>query len=524
MTFPPRPSLGAFVALAMLMVVSWYVMTILLAISCVYLPWLLALRMLNIETILILIAGALVSVALMRSLVPLRNDGQVPGLLLDRANHPRLFAEIEDIATALDQPVPQEVYLIGHPNAWVTDRGRIAGVERRRVMGLGLPLLAVLNVSQMRAVLAHEFAHFYSGDTKLVPWLYRAQTAMIRSFENMGTVGRAMYVIWMQMVHVAVLRVLRWYWLLFLRGIRLVSRRQESRADELACIVAVPSALISGLHASHVATVAWPTYWQSEVAPVLQSGYLVPMAEGFPLFLAVPEVATRVKQMLDSELVTRRINAYDSHPPLADRIAAIQAFGQAASASNAEPALSLLNNAPATEFSLLKALNPNERTQALQPISWDECVSKVMIPSWERLVALYAHLLEGVTTANLIDAVNHSRGTGRQIRDPKGMLLDPEQRVARAHSLFGAALGLRLVAQGWTAHHRPGVLFFERGDLQINPFVLVKQLAGGLFSAEEWATKLSALNIQEEPLVDPKVTRSEKLVARQDGAGEAASP
>jgi hypothetical protein len=55
----------------------------------------------------------------------------------------------------------------------------------------------------------------------------------------------------------------------------------------------------------------------------------------------------------------------------------------------------------------------------------------------------------------------------------EGMLLDPEQRVARAHTLFGAALGFALDAQGWAAHHRPGVLFFERGGCQINPFDLV---------------------------------------------------
>jgi Zn-dependent protease with chaperone function len=509
MTILPRPSLRAFVALAMFMVVLSYVMTILLAITCVYLPWLVVMQVSsNFETILILIAGALVSLALLRSLVPLRDQRKVSGLLLERAAHPRLFAEIDAIAIALEEPVPQEVYLIGETNAWVADRGGLAGVGGHRVMGLGLPLLAVLNVSQMRAVLAHEFAHFYGGDTRLGPWVYRAQTAMIRTFQNKGAVGGVMRIVYMQLLYQVVLRILGWYWRLFLRAIRFVSRRQELRADELACIVADSSSLISGLQALHSATFAWPTYWRSEIAPILNEGYLVPMAERFPLFLALPAVARRVKEALDVELSTRRTNTYDSHPPLADRIAAMQAFPAKVPSSPAEPALSLLNDVLATEFSFLNVLNPTLPVHKLQAISWSETVTKVMIPLWTRFVTEYAHLLEGVTTTNLIDAVSRSRETGRQIRDPNGMLLDPAQRVARAHTLFGAALGLRLVAEGWTVHHPPGTLVFERDNWQIDPFELVSQLAGGRFSAEEWAEKLSALNIPEARLVTPTRDRA----------------
>jgi len=69
--------------------------------------------------------------------------------------------------------MPAEVYLIAEANAWVIDRGGIMGCGSRRVMGLGLPLLQVLSVYQLRAVLAHEFGHFHGGDTKLGPWVYK---------------------------------------------------------------------------------------------------------------------------------------------------------------------------------------------------------------------------------------------------------------------------------------------------------------------------------------------------------------
>src|SRR5262249_56977700 len=93
-----------------------------------------------------------------------RSDSFKPiGLRLDEAVHPALFAELQTIAGALGEPLPSEVYLVGDPNAWVADRGGRLGFGTRRIMGIGLPLLGALNVSEFRAVLAHEFGHYYGG-------------------------------------------------------------------------------------------------------------------------------------------------------------------------------------------------------------------------------------------------------------------------------------------------------------------------------------------------------------------------
>jgi heat shock protein HtpX len=63
------------------------------------------------------------------------------------------------------------------------------GFGSRRVMGIGLPLFSILNVSELRAVLAHEFADLYSGDTSLGPWVYGVHSALIRS-ESPNSVRR----------------------------------------------------------------------------------------------------------------------------------------------------------------------------------------------------------------------------------------------------------------------------------------------------------------------------------------------
>jgi hypothetical protein len=57
-------------------------------------------------------------------------------------------AEIEVLAKALNEKMPDEVYLIPVANAAVLQRGK------RRIMLLGLPILQLLTVSQFRAVVA----------------------------------------------------------------------------------------------------------------------------------------------------------------------------------------------------------------------------------------------------------------------------------------------------------------------------------------------------------------------------------
>src|SRR5437588_3007298 len=185
----PRRSLALFAALAMLMVLVSYLFIILLAAACVYLPWLVITNVANFQTLALFVAGTIVAGSMLWSMVPRRDKFVAPGLPLERSSHPRLFAELDRIANSLQEPMPREVYLIGEPNAWVADRGGLMGFGSRRVMGLGLPLLGALNISQFRAILAHEFAHYYGGDTSLGPWVHRTQMFMIRTFRAIGSMG-----------------------------------------------------------------------------------------------------------------------------------------------------------------------------------------------------------------------------------------------------------------------------------------------------------------------------------------------
>ena len=204
----PKRSVALYALLTMAMVSAAYAAIVALAAACVYLPYLALTSIVNVQ-VLILFLGGIAAGAMLWSVVPRREKFEAPGSLIAPSEHPALFAEIEDITASLDEPVPREVHLIGQVNAFVADRGGLLGFRSRRILAIGLPLLSLLTVSEFRGVLAREFAH-YGGDTRMGPWVYRTQSAMFRSFQNIGSLRELGRIgVLRVMLHVVTL-VLKW--------------------------------------------------------------------------------------------------------------------------------------------------------------------------------------------------------------------------------------------------------------------------------------------------------------------------
>jgi hypothetical protein len=159
----------------------------------------------------------------------------------------------------------------------------------------------------------------------------------------------------------------------------------------------------------------------------------------------------------------------------------------------------LLDDVDLEELKFLEAANPKLPKNSLKRVSWEEHGSKVLIPSWVDSVTEYASLLQGITAGNPFEVLGKVPQIAPQIRDPKGMLLTPEQRVARARSLLGSAFGLALVNNGWTLHSRPGEFHLDRGDERLHPYKLILQLSDGAISKEAWAARCKELGIEGIP-------------------------
>jgi heat shock protein HtpX len=497
----PRRSIALFALLSIAMVIVSYILVIVLAAACVYLPYLLISNMEHpqAQVGILFLAGVVIAVAMLWSLVPRREKFEAPGPLLERDSHPRLFDELDDIAGALNEPLPREVYLIGQVNAFVADRGGILGFGSRRIMAIGLPLLSTLNVSEFRGVVAHEFGHYYSGDTSIGPWVYKTQAAMIRTFQNIGTL-EGVRVAAVHLMYGLVSFVLKQYFVGFLRVVNFVSRKKEHRADELACLVAGSPACIRAMRKVHGSGMAWTPYWNSEVAPVLDQGCKPDIADGFSRFLAAPEIAAQVEKGVERQIAEGKTQPYDTHPPLGDRIAAIERLSIAATEENLEPALSLLGAPDTVELQFLKFINPKLEESLLCRVGWDVLGTMVTIPAWKSAVTAYGSLLQGITAESLPDVIARLPDIGKQIRDPKGMLLTPQQRTERVGQLLATALALTLLDKGWQLETQPGQLYFHRGNEKINVFGLVDDLISGKLSSEVWVARCNELGVVGAPL------------------------
>ncbi len=158
--------------------------------------------------------------------------------------------------------------------------------------------------------------------------------------------------------------VLAVFFAIFLRLINLASRRREYRADELACLIAGSRPCIDGLRAVHGATPPWLGFWHSEVVPLIASGVVPAVVEGFARFTSVPAVGQQIRKDLDARIRDEKGNALNTHPPLRDRIAA----AENGSVLNTEPGVFNLSRGPhhLDPFRLVETL----RTGTLSPDDW----------------------------------------------------------------------------------------------------------------------------------------------------------
>jgi heat shock protein HtpX len=468
------PSLASRAVLAAALMLGFYILAFAIVGGLIYIPyaeWTYA-GSLHVKLAFFCILGA---GTILWSILPRRDRFIPPGPPLEPQEHPKLFEVLAGIAEATKQQMPSEVYLIAEVNAWVMDRGGIMGCGSRRVMGLGLPLLQVLSVCQLRAVLAHEFGHFHGGDTKLGPWVYKTRAAIGRTLQGLGAYDSILQ------------KPFLWYGKAFLRMTHIVSRRQEFTADALAASVVGSRPLIEGLKQLHGTTLAFNAYWANEVVPVLSRGFHPPLAEGFRRYLGSSRITESMSDSLDRELAEGKTNPYDTHPPLRERIAAVQSLPDRETPGSDLPAISLLGDLEGLETHLIGATSTEPATQTLQLVAWEEVGWKIWAPAGEAYVEKYAQVLAGNTLYTLPEISQNLDAFAHRLRESDGEDLAPEERRQQATAMLGIALAVALTRNGWKLQVLPGDdTVCEYKEAIIKPFDIVPKLVSGELTPEAW--------------------------------------
>ncbi len=480
-----NPSLARRAALAVGLMIGFYVLALSIATGLVCLPyavWAVVGRVFpKVAFFCIVGAGVIVW-----SIIPRIDRFVPPGPRLNPQEHPRLFQEIAAIAGALGQPTPQDVYIVSEVNAWVARRGGWMGLGSRPVMGLGLPLLSILKVSEFRAVLAHEFGHYHGGDTRLGPWVYKTRSTIGRTLQNLERHSSTLQ------------KPFILYGVMFLRVTHAVSRAQEYAADALAARLFGSQAVISGLKTVHSAAPTFDFFWRTEASPVLNAGFLPPLSDGFQCFLGQQAIACVVAKTLDEELKEGKAEPYDTHPPLRDRIAALASLPPGKSQADEPLAIMLLENIPAVERQMLGAVAGEDAAAKLRSTDWDQLGKAVYLPHWSAKAQEQAKGLAGVTPAALGTGAKSMTDLTRHIIGLNEGALISDESIQTAQTAIACALAVALHKRGYEMRCAPGApVSFHSGETSIEPFNMIAALVEDRMSVEEWQAKCAAFQVAD---------------------------
>jgi Zn-dependent protease with chaperone function len=503
---PRRPALLFWGILTVLVLVSAYLLALAIAAGCV-IVCIGGISTFSAGGVILGIGAGVCAGTILWSIFPRRDAFAPPGVLLDADSQPRLFQEITAIAAEFNEPMPAEAYLFLEPNAWVAQRGGFLGFGSFRVLALGLPLLSRLTVSEFRAVLAHEFAHYYGGDTGFGPFVAKAQNALLKSLErlsqNSGILGFLSRWAIVALLRLLVVGLLSLYWKLFIRLMLVVSRRWEYRADELACAVAGGTHLISGLEKLPRIEAAWVAFLESEYWPAMQAGVRPPLAQGFARYCEVPEIAEKMSAAVAERLKAEKPDPLSSHPTFSQRAA--RALPDATGVTiDDRPAIMLLDSVAELEAVSIQVVIPEAKVNSFQKLDWEDLGEQVYLPARYTFAAEYRELLSEYTIGSIPEAVLRLSVFAAKLRDPKGMLLTREQRVERCVTLLSNAFALALYDAGWRLCTEPGRFCLTHDGQRLVPAALVARLRAATLSPTEFHGIVNGAGIAGLSLAPPE--------------------
>jgi Zn-dependent protease with chaperone function len=482
-----QSSIAFRAVLAVALMIGFYVLAISVAAFLFLVPWLQSYLLRHVFLQLSL-ASVVSGGIILWSILPRPDRFDPPGPRLEATAQPELFREIEAVARSTGQPPPKEVYLVFDVNAWVAQRGGLMGFGSRPVMGLGLSLLQLLTVAQLRAVLAHEFGHFHGGDTRLAPWVYKTRAAIGRTLAGLGERAK--------LVHIP----FEVYGNFFLRVTHAVSRRQELNADAMAARVEGVRALAEGLKIVHGAAPAFAAYWQTEVAPLLQAGVLPPIGDGLGRFVAAGGVSESIKETIESDIREGRSDPYDTHPPLRERLEALGAPDDATVPSPA--AISLLRGIPELERAFLTFVRVN--VDRMRAVAWEDVGDQVLRPLYRSRAEAGSLALAGLIAERLPEVAGRILELDKAL-DTSGEVVAEGVRRQRGGWFLGVVLADALARAGWAIDSSPGrPVRLTHGQWCIEPFMEAQSLVQGRTSPDEWRGRcqmwgISGLALAERP-------------------------
>jgi heat shock protein HtpX len=479
-------SLAARFIAAIALTIGFYALALAIALSLIGLPiygWVEAGKGNIWLTIFALVTG----VSILAALVPRALEFEPPGPWIEPRDEPRLMAAVEEMARSTGQPMPDETYVTLQVNAAVTEVPNGLLRPRRRVLIVGLPLLHLLTERGLSGVLAHEFGHYAGGDTRLGPWIWRTRETILRTIDRLTDDDDGLF-------DRAIRAPFIWYGKAFMRITNALSRRAEFAADAVAASRVGRDAYVTALRDIHALAPAFDLYWEDEIEPAISAGYRPPVLAGFSRFVSTERIRSAAAAHLELELAEARTDPYDSHPSLAERIAALDALAPGSS-DHSGPAHALLESDELLEQRTFAGWRVEG--EPLAPLSWEDAAERVWLARHRDVVAAHRDLLDDITVATIGGVAVDPAPIADALRT-RQPAMTPEEAAGFARLLLAAGIADALARSGWRVEALPGDPFsLVRDSQRIVPSDIVAALVSGETTPEAWRERVAALGIAD---------------------------
>lgn len=341
--------------------------------SCFYVGYFIILAKPSLYTILFSVGlvgcGVMVFVFLVKFLFATTKADAGDCIEITKDDQPQLFQTIYDLARDTGTARPKRVFLSDDVNAAVFYNSSFLSLffPVRKNLKIGLGLVNSINVSELKAVLAHEFGHFSQRSMKVGSWVYQVNKVIYDMlFNNQGYANslrslasvHGLVAICVQLT-VKVVQAIQWVLHQMFKVVNSsylsLSRQMEFHADLVAASVCGSNNIIHALRRSEFASECFEatletcnTAWKEkqtvtdfyahhrfaleQMAAVRQ----VKLLQGLPV-LAI-ESESRVGPRINYK------DQWASHPTLQERKAYLDSFALTAAVDEA-PAWTLFENA-----------------------------------------------------------------------------------------------------------------------------------------------------------------------------------
>jgi Zn-dependent protease with chaperone function len=217
-----------------------------------------------------LFAGFL-AVFTIKPLFKVKHIYQNDSLEISPQDEPKLFEFLYRLADEAQAPRPHRVFLSPSVNACVFYDMSVLNLifPSKKNLEIGLGLVNVLTLGEMKAVLAHEFGHFAQRSMAVARWVYVAQQIAYQIVAERDILDKFLRVLSNVDIRIAwvgwLLSLIIWSirslletglnWVILAQ--RALSREMEFQADLVAVSLTGSDALIHALHRLNAADDAW---------------------------------------------------------------------------------------------------------------------------------------------------------------------------------------------------------------------------------------------------------------------------